>query len=78
MIVCLHFATKTSRLLLLTRAPDTAADNPFVNPHICGDIAIVTMNSTNQILVVNWKTEKCLVLLSSTVRYLPFGAIGDS
>jgi hypothetical protein len=73
-IIHLDFSTGTSRLLLLTRAPDSTADNSYSYPKICDELAIMTLSDLDrpsQIFVVNWKTESCLILLPSTVRHLP-------
>jgi hypothetical protein len=69
-IVRLDFLTETSRLLLCTRAPDTDHDNPFVCPRICGDLAVMGMNVAEQDLLINWNTQSCIVLQSSSVRQM--------
>jgi hypothetical protein len=69
-IIHLDLSTGTSRLLLLTRAPDTEVDSPFSYPKICDELAIMTIKPIQQIFVVNWKTESCLILVPSTVWHL--------
>jgi hypothetical protein len=70
-IIYLDFSSGTSHPLLLTRAPDTNFADAFCHPHICGELAIVSIPYTRQIFLVNWKTESCVILSPSTVRHLP-------
>jgi len=69
-IVHLDFLTETSHVLLSTHAPHAQGDidNPFLHPRICGDVAAVSINTTKQIILMNWKTKSSIILLSSSVR----------
>jgi len=70
-IVYLDFLTGISQLLVCTRIPDSRLDYPFIFPNICGNVAVVglhSMTTPDQILVINWKTESCVVILTSGVR----------
>jgi hypothetical protein len=71
-VVRLDFLTETSQPLFRTHAPDTKYDNPFARLRICGDIAVLGINSTNQILLMNWRTQSRLILLASAVRQMPY------
>jgi hypothetical protein len=70
-VVRLEFLSRTAQHLYSMRVPDTPHDNPFVRLRICGDIALLGVNITNQILLINWRTQSCIMLLVSTVRQLP-------
>ncbi|KAJ6512383.1 hypothetical protein DFH09DRAFT_1374215 [Mycena vulgaris] len=62
-IVEVDLRTVTHRVLILTRAPDTAYDNPFSHPVILGTIAAVgTTRPTDRYFFVNWKTQASFVL----------------
>jgi hypothetical protein len=70
-VVRLDFLTETSQPLFCTQLPDTNYDNPFTHPKICGDTAILCIHITNKILLINWRTQSCIMLLASTVRQMP-------
>jgi hypothetical protein len=70
-VVRLDFLSETAQPLFSTRLPDTDYDNPYVRLMIGGDIAVIGLNITNRILLMNWRTQSCIMLLVSKVRRLP-------
>jgi hypothetical protein len=68
-IVHLDFLTEEPLLLLCAFVPKTNYDNPYVHPRVHGDIAVVGIHMTTQMLLMNWKTESCIVLSFSSVCY---------
>ena len=66
-IVHFDFLTETPLLLLCAFVPKTNHDNPYVHPRVRGDIVVVGIYTTSQMLVINWKTESCIILSFSSV-----------
>jgi hypothetical protein len=66
-VVHFDFLTETPLLLLCASVPKTDHDNPYVHPRVRGDIAVVGIYTTSQMLLINWKTESCIILSFSSV-----------
>lgn len=62
-ILCLNFGEGSSEVLLSTPTPDTNTV-AIVHPRISGVIGAVGIRDTNQILLIDWRKQSCVVLLS--------------
>jgi hypothetical protein len=70
-VVRLDFLTEASQLLFCTHARNTDYHHSFARLRICGDIAVLGINNTNQILLMDWRTQSCFILLVPVVHQMP-------
>ncbi|KIM84432.1 hypothetical protein PILCRDRAFT_6101 [Piloderma croceum F 1598] len=68
-IVHFDFLTETPLLLLCAFVPKTNYDNPYFHPRVHSDIAMVGIHMTTQMLLINWKTESCIILSFSSTQH---------
>ncbi|KAJ6551427.1 hypothetical protein B0H19DRAFT_1264073 [Mycena capillaripes] len=61
----LDLKSGVSSLELVSRAPDSEADNPYTGCTLCGDIVAVHLYRARQVLLVNWRTSSRVVLLTT-------------
>ncbi|KAJ6551439.1 hypothetical protein B0H19DRAFT_1073141 [Mycena capillaripes] len=65
-ISILDLKSGVSTLKLVSRAPDSEADNPYTGCTLCGDVVAVYLYRARQLLLVNWRTSSRVVLRLTT------------
>ncbi|KAJ7129159.1 hypothetical protein C8R44DRAFT_71646 [Mycena epipterygia] len=64
-VTTLDLDSGISSLLLVSRVPDSSADNPYSGCAVCGDIVAVEFSQLRKVLLINWRTASCVVILTS-------------
>ncbi|KAJ7462072.1 hypothetical protein FB451DRAFT_1267702 [Mycena latifolia] len=63
-VTTLDLQAGVSSLILVSRVPNSRTDGPYTGCTICGDIAVVELDELNQVLLINWRTSSCVVILT--------------
>ncbi|KAJ7181644.1 hypothetical protein C8R43DRAFT_969773 [Mycena crocata] len=63
-----------STLAVVCRAPDSAHDGPYTGCVVCGSIVAVNMYDACNLLLINWRTNSCVVLQTNDYSPSSFGS----